>query len=99
MPNFRRLYLYLVALISLVALMLGLIGLAAEASALLFNARPFRITGEELAQGSLLRWVVVVLVAGPLWAIHWSMADRTARPLTIAGAAERAEPARKAYLY
>src|SRR5512142_2102602 len=99
MPAVRRLYLYLVSLVSLLALMAGLIGFGSGVAALWVNAERWQITGTELSRGDLGRWAALALVSLPLWAIHWFLANRVAATLTIAGAVERSASARKAYFY
>jgi hypothetical protein len=99
MPNVRRLYFYLVALISLLALMIGLIGLSSRLITLWLNARPWQITRAGLDQGGLALWVALCGISAILWVTHWLAANRQARPLTMAGAAEHAAPERKAYFY
>ena len=83
--GFQRIYLYLAALLSLLALLAGL-ELAANALFLsdLSGAAP---------------WLFVSVVAAASWGIHWYLANRVAATLTIAGAAERNAPVRKAYFY
>ena len=44
-------------------------------------------------------WLAGALVAMFIWGLHWHLANREARNLTIAGGAERGSTARKAYLW
>ena len=44
-------------------------------------------------------WLLIGGVAAILWAIHWSLANRPARALTMSAAVERASTPRKAYFY
>ncbi len=44
-------------------------------------------------------WLALALVGVIVFGVAWSMTNRGARPLTLAGAAERGLPARKATLY
>ncbi len=95
MSPIRRLYLYLVALLSLLAVLAGVSVVGQELVRLWVN-------GESLAgltHGPAAPWLSLALVALLLWAGHWFLISRLSRPLTIAGAAERGAATRKAYLY
>ncbi|HEX9117242.1 MAG TPA: DUF5671 domain-containing protein, partial [Anaerolineae bacterium] len=108
MATVRRFYLYLVALISLMALMAGLIDLSVGLVRLALNAPPLAIDGVTVAGGDLGLTALVVLISAPIWGLHWWLANRRARALTMAGApaaslrgrsAERSAATRKAYFY
>ena len=83
----RRRYLYTVALLSYVALLISLIMSSREVIRLL------------LADSSSRDWLLATGVAAILWSIHWYLANRPARALAMAAAGERAATVRKAYLY
>lgn len=99
MSQGRRLYLYGVALFGLVVSLVGLISFlwrfAGEQAAAFLGATP--LSGA-LASPAL-PWLVVFVLALATWLFHIIMANQAARPLTMAGADERAAPERKMYLY
>lgn len=99
MSRSRRLYLYGVALfglvVSLVSLIMFLWREGAQRAAALLNG--------DLPDSRLLTaawpWLALFVLATATWLFHIVMANREARPLTMAGAAERAAAERKMYLY
>ena len=52
-----------------------------------------------MPRSALAPWLLAAGVSAIIWAIHWFLANRAARALTMAAAGERASAARKAYLY
>jgi hypothetical protein len=98
MPAVRRLYLYLAALIGLLALLTGLIGGSSALLGALLSGGPWPGSWAALAQSALGRWAALVVISAPLWAGHWFLANRAASQ-GPAGAAKRGAPARKAYFY
>ena len=97
MGSVQRVYLYSVALISLLVWLLSLINAGAALVALALAGGELSLSG--LMGSSAMLWLVAALVAMVIWGLHWFLANREARLLTIAGGAERAAPARKAYLW
>ena len=95
----RRRYLYIVALLSYLALLLALIMFSRELIRLLQADSFTKERLLDLASGALAPWLLLAGVAAILWGIHWSLANRPARALTMSAAAERASAVRKAYLY
>lgn len=99
MSRGRRIYLYSVAffglVVSLVSLLLFLWRFVGEQAAALLGATPLR---GALASPAL-PWLVVFVLSLATWLFHIVVANQAARPLTMVGAAERAAPARKMYLY
>jgi hypothetical protein len=99
MTRGRRIYLYTAALFGLVVSLVSLVSylwrFLGERAAGLFGASP--LTG--MLASPALPWLVLFLVAFAAWIFHISIANQAARPLTMAGAAERATPERKMYLY
>ena len=99
MSRSRRLYLYTVALfglvVSLVSLVMFLWRIGANQVGGLLGAEPPSGVGATPA----LPWLVLFVIATATWLFHIINANRQARPLTMTGAAERAAPERKMYLY
>jgi hypothetical protein len=99
MSRSRRLYLYGVALfglvVSLVALISFLWRVGASELAGALGAEP----PSGLLASSPLPWLGLFVLATATWLFHIITANREARPLTMAGAAERAAAERKMYLY
>ena len=87
MSTGRRRYLYTVALLSYVALLISLIMSSRELLRLLL--------ADSLSQD----WLLAAGVSAIIWAIHWFLANRPARALTMSAAGERTSAVRKAYLY
>jgi hypothetical protein len=81
--------------VSLVALISFLWRVGANQIAGALGAEP--PTG--LLASSPLPWLVLFALATATWLFHIIMANREARPLTMAGASERAAAERKMYLY
>jgi hypothetical protein len=95
----RRRYLYTVALLSYVALLAALILCSRELIRLLLADSPSQNWLLVLPRSALASWLLVAGVSAILWGIHWYLANRPARVLTMAAAGERAATVRKAYLY
>ena len=95
----RRLYLYSMALLGLLA---SLLGLSLITYSLVINA--FTASGisggiQSLLRGPEAAWLGITPAALVLWLLHWHLANRAAGPQTLAGAEERQSPERKAFLY
>ena len=99
MSTGRRRYLYTVALLSYVALLISLIMSSRELIRLLLADSPSQDWLLALPRSALAPWLLAAGVAAIIWAIHWFLANRPARALTMSAAAERASAVRKAYLY
>ena len=99
MSTGRRRYLYTVALLSYVALLVALIMSSRELIRLLLADSASTDWLLVLPRSALGPWLLAAGVAAILWGIHWSLANRPARALTMSSASERAAPVRKAYLY
>lgn len=93
MRGMQRIYLYAMALVSGLVLLLAL---ANAAAALILAGLG---AGSAGADSGATGWLALAALAAIVWGVHWWLADREARALTMAGAAARAVPARKAYLY
>ena len=87
MRTIRRLYFYLVALISLELVLWGLIGLARS---ILVSLDIFQAGAAQLAQA-----LALVLVGLPVFLFHWLMAERSTRQ----DMEERSSSVRAAFLY
>jgi hypothetical protein len=94
----RRSFLYATALIGFLLLLSSLLVLSREAIRVWSSGLAVPRVATAVVSGSP-GWIGVGLVGLLLWAISWFPANRAARPLTLAGAAERASTQRKAYLY
>jgi hypothetical protein len=97
MRSVQRVYLYAVALISLLVWLLSLINAGAGLIALGLAGGDLSLS--RLMSSNFVLWLGAALVAMAVWALHWLLANREARHLTIAGGAERGSPARKGYLW
>ncbi len=93
----RRLYYYAVALTGLVLVWFGAIDVV--------QVGLDRMTGQAIAAGDPI-WVYPLaaglsrlLIAAPIWAFHWQVAQRLAQREDDTGRAERASGPRKVYLY
>ncbi len=99
MSRSRRLYLYGVALFGLVASLVSLVSFLWR----FVGGRAVDLFAASQLAGPLdspaLPWLVLFAVTLGTWLFHIITANRAARPLTMAGAAERAAPERKMYLY
>lgn len=91
----RRLYFYTASLISFLALLAGLIFAARHIAIAWMGSESFAA----LLGGPGMGWLLLAVLALALWLGHWLPANRAARPLTMAAAAERAALPRKIYLY
>jgi hypothetical protein len=98
MPNYRRLYIYLVATVSWLALLAGSLVSSHFLARGLAEGMGLAATLARLG-GPAGLGLLVAIIALPIWATHWYLAERAGRPLTMAGAQERASAARKAHLY
>ncbi len=96
MSDGRRTYLYTVALLSYFALLAALTFLARRMVEALLSDASFVGT---LISGRGTIGLISVGAAAAAWGIHWFLANRAARPLTLTGAAERSSIVRKAWLY
>jgi hypothetical protein len=94
----RRSFQYATALIGFLLLLSGLLALSREAIRLWSTGLAVPRVLTAMVSGSS-GWIGVGLVGLVLWAISWFPANHAARPLTLAGASERASAQRKAYLY
>ncbi len=96
MSTIRRIYLYLVSLISLGVLLAGVMNLARVLITLWLGGHsPYDIGTMAWARLTFARWSAVVLVALPVHLLHWTWAQR----LASTSSEERAASLRKAYLY
>jgi len=86
----RRLYLYLVGMASLALLTAGLANLGNTIALFLFHDPQ-----SDYSRNSLAGWSATVIVALPVWAIHFWFAQRFARR----DPAERASAIRRLYVY
>jgi len=91
----RRLFLYSTALAGLLLLLASALVLVRQYASDLLG-KPSAAT---VPAGLTLPLLVVALIGLIAWVVPWGIANHAARPLTMAGAVERASPARKAYLY
>jgi hypothetical protein len=87
------------ALISLMVLLLTVINTIGGLVQLVLDGQADAASLTDLGQGSVLWWLLLAVIAGSVWGLHWSRANREARALTIAGSIDRDAPERKAYLY
>ncbi|MCC6313095.1 MAG: hypothetical protein IT337_03715 [Thermomicrobiales bacterium] len=97
MPSVRRLYLYVIAFIAFGSLLFGLanlIRLLLEAATGGVGEYLF-ITGEDLLRRQTALFVATVVVALPIWLLHWIPAERSARQSGPAGDAERLARSRR----
>jgi hypothetical protein len=95
----RRRYLYTVALLSYIALLISLIMSIRESILLLLANSPSQDWLLALPRSTLAPWLLAAGVSAILWAIHWSLANRPAHALTMSAAGERSSAVRKSYLY
>ncbi len=96
MSSTRRSYFYGMSLISYLALLAGAIIVSRR---LIVGWAAGDSLKAALLGGSGLWWLVLALIALAVWLGHWIPANRSARPLTMAAAAERSTDERKGYLY
>jgi hypothetical protein len=99
MRSAERVYLYTMALIALAGMLLGLINTVAGLVALALAGPVDGFSLEGFGRAGVLPWAALAVLGALIWVIHWTLANREARKLTIAGGAERRAPARKAYLW
>jgi len=95
----RRRYLYTVALLSYLALLAALVMSGRELIRLLMTDTAAQTRLAAAFRSAAAPWLLIAGVAAILWGIHWSLANRPARALTMAAAGERASVVRKASLY
>ena len=86
----RRIYFYLVSGVSLAVLLIGLTTLGSVILELLLGG-----TAEASARNTIASSLAAVVVAAPVWALHWRWAQQTARR----DPTERASALRHLYLY
>jgi hypothetical protein len=88
-------YLYLASLISLIAMTIGLAEVLATLAGDVLVDRPELVAGPDELRRRLVPRIAVVIVATPLWALHWTIIQRRARE----DAAEQRAFVRTLYLY
>ncbi|MDP6757158.1 MAG: DUF5671 domain-containing protein [Chloroflexota bacterium] len=88
-------YLYLASLISLIAMTIGLAEILATLAGDVLVDRPELVAGPDELRRRLVPRIAVVIVATPLWALHWTIIQRRARE----DAAEQRAFVRTLYLY
>jgi hypothetical protein len=93
----RRLYYYAVALTGLVLVWFGAIDLVQVV--LDFVTGQAAAVGDRIWVQPLAAGLSRLLIAAPIWAFHWQVAQQIARRADDAGRAERASGPRKVYLY
>lgn len=93
----RRLYYYAVALTGLVLVWFGAIDLVQVA--LDFAIGQAAAVGDRIWVQPLAAGLSRLLIAAPIWAYHWQVAQQIARREDDTGRAERASGPRKVYLY
>lgn len=93
----RRLYYYLVSAVGLVLVWVGAVQLLnALIDALL---RPSSDVFRNIWHDPLATGVSLLVVAAPVWALHWRAVQRVARSADSAGASERSSLIRRIFLY
>lgn len=92
----RRAYFYAASLIGFLA---SLAGLSFAIRHALIGLAEGQSPTVALLGGTGLWWLLLAVVALVIWLGHWIPANLAARPLTMAGALERASFARKAYFF
>lgn len=91
MPTIRRLYLYLVSAVSLGMLAVSVVSLLQN----LLNFVVGTTTSAEITRENIAIAIGAATVALPVWAIHWTIANR----LSSRDASERSAALRRLYLY
>jgi hypothetical protein len=94
----RRIFPYIAALIGLLITLASLLVLSGEAIRSWSSGLSAVRSALAVVRDSI-PWIGLGLAGLTLWAVGWFPANRAARQLTLAGAAERAATPRKAYLY
>ena len=72
-------YLYLASLIALIAMTIGLAELLGTLAGEVLFDRPELLGGPDDLRRRLVPRIAVVIVATPLWALHWTLVQRRAR--------------------
>lgn len=96
MGGTRRLYFYVAAAVGFLALLTGAVFTARHVAIASISGRPSAALSPET--GASL-WLLLAVGGLAVWLGHWIPANRMARGLTMAAAAERGSFPRKAYLY
>ncbi len=97
----RRLYLYVIAgvtLAMLIGALITLINLALEISLGSNADLVFGGNSQGALRGQLSLVLATIAVALPVWAFHWGVAERSVRAVAAGGAAERSSAVRALYL-
>jgi hypothetical protein len=97
MAGARRDYLYPVALAGLLAFLGGMAVMVWQLSRRAV-ALPAGMV-DALISPAVIPWLLLSLLGLLVWVAVWDAANRAARPLTLAGAAERSSVSRKMFLY
>ncbi len=96
MGGTRRLYFYSAAAVGFLALLAGAVFTARHVAIAWLSGRPLAALAVETGAGL---WLLLAVGGLAVWLGHWIPANRAARGLTMAAAAERGSFPRKAYLY
>lgn len=96
MSGTRRLYFYVAASIGFLALLAGAVFTARHVAIAWIAGRPSAALSPETGGGL---WLLLAVGGLAIWLGHWIPANRVARGLTMAAAAERMSFPRKAHLY
>lgn len=99
MSKRRRTYVYVVALLSGLALLFSAVVLADWAVSQWVQGDLLSLTPDALARAPLTPWLWIGAIALVTWLIHATIAARTAHQETAAGLEDRHSSQRKAYLY
>jgi hypothetical protein len=99
MGTARRLYLYVVSLVSLLALVGGVGSLLQTFFQPVEDAaRGAQVMGSDFTRGQAALSVALIAVGGPIWLLHWWLARRGLRAPGPGGEEDRASALRAAYL-
>jgi hypothetical protein len=99
MGTARRLYLYVVSLVSLLALTGGVGSLLQTIFQRVEDAaRGAQVLGADLNRGQAALSVALIAVGGPIWLLHWWLARRGLRAAGPGGEEDRASALRAAYV-
>lgn len=97
--SIRRLYYYLVAAISLTALIVGVANIGEMLLRLVMDWRPAFVSASDWWRERLAWGVAATLVGLPVWLRAWRRMQNTALAANAQGQAERGATLRKVYLY